>query len=148
MKKLTTILLLMVASVGYSFEATLVFTAIPSTAKIYYEGQMVGIGKAVIKVQRASLIEIKIVNEGYVTFERNYRYGKGSQFAKNQGLSGYERGNNSYTITLDVAPPLPITDKSESKTKEDRLIELKQLYDKQLITHEEYTETRKKIIIQ
>lgn len=142
-------LFLMIASVASAFEAKLTFTAVPATAKIYFDGQLMGTGTATITLERAMLVEVKIVNEGYVTFERSYRYGKGSQFAKNQGLSGYERGNNSYTITLDIAPlEKTVSQQSAPKTKEERLIELKQLYDKQLISEAEYEETRKKILIE
>ncbi len=38
------------------------------------------------------------------------------------------------------------TTKSASKTKEERLVELKQFYEKQLITKEEYEEQKKKIL--
>lgn len=87
-----------------AFEAKLIFTANPATSKIYFNGELTGTGTATITLERATLLEVKIINEGYITFQKNYRYGKGSQFAKNEGLGGYERGKNEYTITLDADP--------------------------------------------
>lgn len=92
------------ATIALSFEAKLKFTAVPATAKIYFDGQLSGTGVAEITLERAILVEVKIVNEGYITFAKSYRYGKGSQFAKNEGKGGYERGKNDYTITLDIDP--------------------------------------------
>ncbi len=139
----------MITSIASAFEAKLTFTAVPATAKIYFDGQLMGTGTATITLERASFVEVKIVNEGFVTFEKNYRYHKGSTLAKNIGVGGYERGDNKYTITLDVAPPPNIpSPQSAPKTKEERLTELKQLYDKQSISEAEYEEAKKKILIE
>lgn len=97
-------LFLIVTSFVSAFEAKLTFTAIPSTAKIYFNGELRGTGTATYELERAILVEVKIVNEGYITFAKSYRYGKGSQFATNEGRGGYERGKNEYTITLDKDP--------------------------------------------
>jgi hypothetical protein len=103
-KNILIAIFLTISTLGLSFEAKLKFTTVPSTAKIYFDGQLSGTGVAEITLERAILVEVKIVNEGYITFSRSYRYGKGSQFAKNEGKGGYERGKNEYTITLDVDP--------------------------------------------
>lgn len=106
MKNGLTILFLLLCSTNIScaFEATLYFNATPSTSKIYFDGQLAGVGKATLSLERAVLVEVKIVNEGYITFIKSYRYGKGSQFAMNEGKGGYERGENNYTITLEIDP--------------------------------------------
>jgi hypothetical protein len=105
MKKLfLTAFLINIINMATAFEAKLIFTTVPSTAKIYFDGQLTGTGTAEITLERAVLVEVKIVNEGYITFMKSYRYGKGSQFAKNEGKGGYERGKNEYTITLDKDP--------------------------------------------
>ena len=101
-----------------AFDATLNFTAVPSTAKIYFDGQLSGTGHASITLERAVLVEVKIVNEGYTTFNRSYRYGKGSQFAKNEGKGGYERGSNSYTITLEKDETVVKAEQSNTELKE------------------------------
>ena len=113
--KLTTLFLLLFVSVATAFEAKLSFTAVPSTAKIYFNGELSGTGTATITLERAILVEVKIVNEGFITFQKNYRYGKGSQFAKNEGVGGYERGKNEYTITLDEDPAYVSPEEKEEK---------------------------------
>ncbi len=101
---LLTALFFFIFETATAFDAKLTFTSVPSTAKIYFNGELSGTGKATIELERAILVEVKIVAEGYITFQKSYRYGKGSQFAKNEGVGGYERGKNEYTITLDEDP--------------------------------------------
>ena len=104
MRTKTTILLLLLSVAAFAFDAKLTFKVTPATAKIYFNGELKGTGTATYELERAILVEVKIVNEGYVTFYKAYRYGKGSQFAKNEGKGGYERGKNEYEITLDPDP--------------------------------------------
>lgn len=104
MKKTSIIIFLLIFLTKFSsaFEATLNFRTVPSTAKIYFDGQLAGVGKASISLERAILVEVKIVSEGYIPFLKSYRYGKGSQFAMNEGKGGYERGENNFTISLEI----------------------------------------------
>lgn len=99
-----TTLLTLLTSLASAFEATLEFAVYPTDAKIYFNGELRGTGKAKVELQRAILVEVKIEKEGYITFLKSYRYGKGSQFAMNEGKGSYERGENKYAITLEVDP--------------------------------------------
>ena len=109
----TFIFLLVLSSPLLAFEAVINFTTNPTSADIFINGQMSGKGKAMIVLERADVVEVKVVNAGYKTYFKAFKYDRGKE--------GYDRGTNNFPITLEKDEsfvPATYTPMSEDELKE------------------------------
>ena len=93
---LTSLFLFVFISTISAFEARINITAFPSTATIYLNEKKIGVGTALIVLEKAEIIEIKVENIGYKTTSKTIHYVRGAK-----GGNEYDRGINNFPIILE-----------------------------------------------
>ncbi len=134
-KSLWCLLLLFSFTTAFSNNQKVEISCSEFDAQIYANGELMGTWKVTIIVKKNVTTVITIKKAGFVTDVFSILYGDGVSPEKKY-----------YRILVKEGQTSNNQNSSAPKSKEDKLTELKQLYDKKLITQVEYEESKKKII--
>ena len=111
-------------------------------AKIYANEKLVGIGKVIIIVKKNELMLVTIKKVGYLTDEFTIPYGNGVSPEKKYFRTLVKEEAQVNKEEVKAKPQ----NNSTPKSKEEKLAELKKLYEKELITKEEYDESARVLL--
>lgn len=144
-----------------SCASTTIIQTTPTGAKVYLNGEQVGTTPYTHQDTKivGSTTSVKLEKEGYEPF--NTAFSRDEEVDVGAIIGGFfvlvpflwtmkYKPTHTYELTLSSANKQPIIklnpSQNQTKSKADRLSELKQLVDEMVITKEEYEKEKKKIL--